>query len=83
MTRYVETIDPDLEHTCIHCAGNAGMDAHAPDCPMCTDVWRIGPRELDEGMCCMHCARPFEAGEFYTGEHVLCLGCAALEAGQP
>lgn len=81
MTRYVEVINPDLAETCLHCGGNAGMDAHAPSCPMSTDVWRVGPREIDEDMCCMECSVPFEIGDFYTGRDVHCLGCAALEVG--
>ncbi len=81
MTRYVEIIDPSTEHVCIHCGGNADMGAHTPDCPSSTDVWRVGPREIDEEMVCMGCGHLFDLGDFYTGAEILCLGCAAMEAG--
>lgn len=80
MSRYVEVVNPDIT-SCIHCGGNAGMDAHAVDCPMFTDLWTVGPREVDEGMCCIGCSRPFELGEPYTGSEVLCLGCATTDLG--
>lgn len=83
MTRYVEIVNPDLERTCLHCGGNAGTNAHASDCPLSTDVWRIGPREIDEEMCCMGCGHAFDLGDFYTGAEILCLGCAALESTLP
>jgi len=81
MSRYVEIItsDPDV---CVHCGVyvNASDPQHAWSCPVLTDIWTVGPREISEDMCCMGCSRPFELGDFYTGREVHCLGCAASEA---
>lgn len=79
MTRYIEVVNPDLEHCCLHCGGNAGMDAHALDCPITTDIWPVTGREIDEDACCGSCDRPFELGEWYCGEFLRCLNCAATK----
>lgn len=79
MTRYVQTItDAQMDSDgCILCAGIPDLDGHTLDCPMSTDVWQIGPRELDEGFSCTVCSHLFADGEHYTGRDVVCLGCAA------
>lgn len=80
MNRYIEVRDADPD-ICVHCGVYVAVSdpEHLPACPMSTDVWRVGPREIAEEFSCTGCSHEFELGEMYTGADVLCLGCAALQ----
>lgn len=79
MSRYVEVRSDDLadDHRCVGCGVDVQVgQGHARSCPVVTDVWVVGPREVAEEFTCAGCGRPFELGECFTGRLVQCLGCA-------
>ncbi|HEY2089564.1 MAG TPA: hypothetical protein VGH54_26520 [Mycobacterium sp.] len=72
---------------CIHC-GAVGLPGlfgngadHAIGCPTITDVWPVGPLDVQDGLTCEMCSHVLQLGETYTtARDIRCIGCTVIEA---